>query len=105
MGTNRGDRGERFVPADDEPVRAVAHDVNEFPLCRQTLGRGSVDRRGAHALHSDCSRRASLGHSFQTTSIYTHFGQEQKREMIEKLHQCTQKGVRPHSPIEVNKRG
>jgi len=95
VGTNRGDRGESLVRADDEPVRAVAHD------CRT----GSVDRRGAHVLHSDCSRRASLGHSLQTTSIYAHFGQEQKREMSENYIIVLKKGVRPHSPIEVNKRG
>jgi hypothetical protein len=41
----------------------------------------------------------------QTTSIYAHFGQEQKREMSENYIIVLKKGVRPHSPIEVNKRG
>ena len=42
---------------------------------------------------------SQIGHSsLQTTSIYTHFGQEQKRAMVEKLHQCTQRGGQSSLP-------
>jgi len=38
------------VGANDPPIRAIAHDINEFKLSREAEGRRAINQPGTHRL-------------------------------------------------------